>query len=236
MALVGSSGSGKSTVAKLVAGLYEPWSGEILFDGLPRAQVPRPVLAHSLAMVDQDVFLFEGTIRENIQDGNPDATDEEIEEAARRAQVLAFASTMRKGLDEPVGPNGSYLSGGQRQRVGIARALVKRAKVVVFDEATSALDGATEQASMDSLSEQSREGRTFLFVTHRAKTLNYVDRVLLLDHGRLVGFESPDRLLEDNTVFRELFGLDEDRGQEDGAEQEEDETVWPPMLGEARDQ
>jgi len=207
VAIVGRSGAGKTTLIDLVQGFYQPDSGKITIGGRDIAEVRTEVLKDSIALISQDVFLFEGSIRDNIRDGNPHASDEDIEEAARRAQVTAFSGGMKKGLDSPVGPNGSFLSGGQRQRVGIARALAKHAKIYVFDEATSALDGITERDLMEEVFLSAGPEAVFLFVTHRASTLAYVDRVMLLDRGMLIAFAEHDKLLSENETFRTLFDL-----------------------------
>jgi ATP-binding cassette, subfamily B, bacterial MsbA len=154
------------------------------------------------------VFLFDGSIRDNIHDGNKTATDAEVEEAARRASLTEALRDMPKGLDTPVGPNGRSLSGGQKQRVGIARALLKQAKLYIFDEATSALDGDNERAIMQTLVSE-LPGKTILFITHRGSTLAYVDKAMLLEKGELVAFGSVKALQAEHSRFRSLFNLDE---------------------------
>jgi ABC-type multidrug transport system fused ATPase/permease subunit len=143
-------------------------------------------------------------LRDNIRDGKSDATDAEIEIAARRAQLGDFLASQELGLDTPVGPNGRFLSGGQKQRVGIARALVKQAKVLVFDEATSALDVENERRIMNMLRDELQDPTVF-FVTHRPATLAYVDRVLMLKAGEVVGFDTRLALETENAAFHELF-------------------------------
>lgn len=207
VAIVGRSGAGKTTLIDLVQGFYKPKSGRITIGGRDLAEVRRDSLRGAIALISQDVFLFEGSIRDNIRDGHPGATDLEIEEAARRAQVTAFTQNMALGLDSPVGPNGSFLSGGQRQRVGIARALAKHAKIYIFDEATSALDGITERDVMAEVFASAGSDAVFLFVTHRASTLGYVDRVMLLERGQLVAFAAHGEMIEANSSYRTLFNL-----------------------------
>lgn len=213
VAIVGRSGAGKTTLIDLVQGFYQPTSGRITIGGRDIAEVRPDALRAAIALISQDVFLFEGTIRDNIRDGNPAATDAEIEEAARRAQVTGFSAAMPLGLDSPVGPNGSFLSGGQRQRVGIARALAKHAKVYVFDEATSALDGITERDLMAEIFAATGSDAVFLFVTHRASTLSYVDRVILLERGELVAFAAHEDLMATNDTYRTLFNLVLEEGE-----------------------
>lgn len=207
IAIVGRSGAGKTTLIDLVQGFYQPTSGTVSIAGHDLRDVASDSIRETIALISQDVFLFEGTIRENIRDGDPQASDAEIEEAARRAQVMTFADTMPKGLDTPVGPNGAFLSGGQRQRIGIARALAKHARIYIFDEATSALDGMTERAVMEEVFATADKEAVFLFVTHRPSTLAYIDRVMLLDRGQLVAFAPHDEMTSTNDTYRTLFNL-----------------------------
>ncbi len=170
------------------------------------SSVPYSDLRKHLALISQEVFLFDGSIRENIRDGNPAATDAEIEGAAKRAAVTGFTKKLDKGLDTQIGANASSLSGGQKQRIGIARALVKNAKVYIFDEATSALDGENERAIMASTLGQEKDSTT-LFITHRPSTLEWVDRIMVLEDGHLVGFDSHANLVANSEAYRTLFNL-----------------------------
>lgn len=207
VAVVGRSGAGKTTLIDLVQGFYAPQAGDITIGERNLAELRPDALRAAIALISQDVFLFEGSIRDNIRDGNSTASSAEIEEAARRAQVMDFAQNMKLGLDSPVGPNGSLLSGGQRQRVGIARALAKHAKIYIFDEATSALDGITERNLMNEVFASAGPEAVFLFVTHRASTLSYVDRVMLLERGKLLALATHDELIHANATYRTLFNL-----------------------------
>ncbi|WP_255596847.1 ABC transporter ATP-binding protein [Cognatishimia sp. MH4019] len=203
-AVVGSSGAGKTTLIDLVQGFYTPESGEILLGGVDISTLSPAQRVTQIALISQDVFLFDGTIRDNIRDGRADATNAQIEDAARKATVLDFADTLPDGLDTEIGPNGSNLSGGQKQRVGIARALIKPAKVFIYDEATSALDGETEQRVMQAIRETTPDS-VVLFVTHRASTLEWMDKVLVLDEGRVVAFDTVDKVRASSDHFKAIF-------------------------------
>jgi len=184
-ALVGPSGAGKSTVISLIPRFYDPKDGEILIDGQDIAHITKRSLRRQLAYVSQQPYLFEGTIRDNIRYGRPEATDEDIEKAARLAYAHDFILAQPQGYDTPVGENGVTLSGGQRQRLSIARALVRNAPILLLDEATSALDTESEAAVQKALDE-AMTGRTVVVIAHRLSTVVRADKIIVMQQGRVV--------------------------------------------------
>lgn len=185
VALVGPSGAGKSTIASLLLRLYDPTEGRILFDGRGSEGFPLTALRSQMAVVMQDVFLFGGTIRENIAYGRPGATEEEITEAARQANAWDFIQSFPDRLDTVVGERGVQLSGGQRQRIAIARAVLKNPRILILDEATSSLDSESERQVQEAL-EKIMEGRTSLVIAHRLSTVRKADLIIVLNDGRIV--------------------------------------------------
>jgi len=183
IALVGGSGSGKSTVSRLIAGLYEPWEGSIRFDGCDRTQIPRSLLAASIAFVDQEIFLFEGTVRDNVTLWDPSIPDEDVVAALKDAMVYDAVSARPGSINSIVSEGGRNFCGGQRQRLEIARALVRLPSVMVLDEATSALDAETEKRIDDNLR---RRGCACVIIAHRLSTVRDSDEILVLDQGDLV--------------------------------------------------
>ncbi len=192
-ALVGPSGAGKSTIISLIPRFYDPLSGEILIDGQNIAGVTKQSLRAGLAYVSQQPYLFEGSIRDNIRYGRPDATDDEIEEAARLAYAHDFILAQPQGYDTPVGEHGVTLSGGQRQRLSIARALVRNAPVLLLDEATSALDTESEAAVQKAL-EEAMSGRTVIVIAHRLSTVVNADKIVVMKEGIVVEEGSHEEL------------------------------------------
>ena len=184
-ALVGPSGAGKSTIISLIPRFYDPAEGQILIDGQDIANVTKASLRHSLAYVTQQPYLFEGTIRDNIRYGRPEATDAEVEEAARLAHAHEFILMQPAGYETPVGEHGMTLSGGQRQRLSIARALVRNAPILLLDEATSALDNESEAAVQRAL-DSAMHGRTVVVIAHRLSTIVNADKIIVMHEGRAV--------------------------------------------------
>lgn len=185
VALVGATGSGKSTLIKLLLRFYEPTQGDILIDGQSTREVSLQSLRRSIGLVSQDVYLFEGTVRENLVYGRPGATDSEIIEAAQTAEAWSFIEALPQGLETLVGERGARLSGGQRQRLSLARALLKNSPILVLDEATSAVDNETEAAIQRSL-KRIGHNRTVIVIAHRLSTIVDADSILVVENGRVI--------------------------------------------------
>ncbi len=204
IAFVGGTGAGKSTLLSLLLRFYEPSRGAVFVDGHDVKDATRRSLRSQIGMVLQDTVLFSSTIRENIAYGRPGATDEEIREAARRAQAIDFIEKLPRGFDNLVGERGGHLSVGQRQRIGIARAFLKDAPIMLLDEPTSALDPATEFAIMETL-EELMAGRTALIVTHRLATVHQFGKIAVLKDGRIVEFGAGPELLAKGGAYADLW-------------------------------
>lgn len=194
VALVGQSGAGKSTIASLLLQFYEPVSGAVMFDGKPASEYDLRSLRNQMGIVPQEVILFGGTIRENIAYGNPEASENQIIEAAKQANAMEFIDRFESGLDTVVGERGVQLSGGQRQRIAIARAILKNPKVLILDEATSSLDSESEEYIQDAL-EKLMKGRTSIVIAHRLSTIKNADKILVLKDGEIVESGTHDELL-----------------------------------------
>ncbi len=203
-ALVGPSGGGKSTIISLVQRLYEPNAGTVRIDGQDVSAVNMRSLREGIAFVAQDVFLFRGTIRDNIALGRPDATEAEIVTAARKAHAYDFIAGFDRGFDTEVGEHGAKLSGGQRQRIAIARAFLKKASIILLDEPTAALDSESEREVQKALADL-RVGRTTIVVAHRLQTIVDADRICVIENGRAVEFGTHDELMGRRGSYHSFF-------------------------------
>ena len=204
VAIVGSSGGGKSTLCQLLPRFYDVQDGRITVDGTDVRNVTLESLRRAIGIVQQDVFLFADTVRENIRYGRPDATDEEVEAAAKKAEIYADIMEMPHGFDTYVGERGTLLSGGQKQRVAIARIFLKNPPILILDEATSALDSVTEskiQRALDTLA----EGRTTLIIAHRLSTIRSANRILVVEDGLIAEAGSHEELMELGGVYATLY-------------------------------
>jgi ATP-binding cassette subfamily B multidrug efflux pump len=204
IALVGPTGAGKSTIASLLARLYDVDEGAVRIDGVDVRRIASADLRRLVTLVPQDVFLFADTIRENIRYGKPDASDQEVEAAARRAQAHNFVVGLRRGYDSQVGERGVTLSGGQRQLVAFARALLADPRILVLDEATANVDAYTEARIQEAMDEIRRD-RTTVIIAHRFSTLGKADRIVVVDDGRIVGQGMHESLIESNPTYRRLY-------------------------------
>ena len=203
-ALVGPSGGGKSTIISLVQRLYEPETGRVLIDGQDVTGVNTRSLRDAIAFVAQDVFLFRGSVRDNIALGRPGASEAEIMDAARRAHAYDFIMGFDRGFDTEVGEQGAKLSGGQRQRIAIARAFLKKASIILLDEPTAALDSESEREVQKAL-EELRVGRTTIVVAHRLQTIVDADRICVIENGRAVEFGTHDELMARRASYHSFF-------------------------------
>lgn len=206
VALVGESGGGKSTIVNLLLGLYEPRAGEVEVVGRSSTELPLDELRSRIGVVFQDASLFSGTLRENIAYGRPGASDEEVADAARRANADGFVRRFPGGYEQVIGERGLKLSGGQRQRIAVARAILKDAPVLVLDEATSALDTKAERQVQKGLDEL-MEGRTSLIIAHRLSTIASVDRIVTLEDGRIDEIGTPAELAASGGIYAQLLEL-----------------------------
>jgi ATP-binding cassette subfamily B protein len=217
VALVGPMGSGKSSLVSLIARLYDPSAGRVFLDGADVRSVTLRSLREAVGVVSDDPFLFSATVAENISYARPDATREEVEEAARLAQANEFIARLPEGFETRVGERGLTLSGGQRQRLAIARALIANPRVLILDDATSSVDSSTEQSIKLALA-RVMSGRTTFIIAHRPSTLALADEIVVLEHGRIVASGDYEEVLQASDFYRELLArgtpaVDSDAGR-----------------------
>jgi ABC-type multidrug transport system fused ATPase/permease subunit len=203
VALVGLTGAGKTTLASLIPRFFEPTGGYVLVDDVDVSRYSLRSLREQIALVPQEPVLFTGTIADNIRYGRLEASDEEVEAAARAAHVHHFVQRLAKGYDTQVAEAGATLSGGERQRLGIARALLKDAPMLILDEPTSSLDSISEEAVFDAL-RRLREGRTTIVIAHRLSTIRDATRILVLHEGRLMAQGTHEELVASNDLYRRM--------------------------------
>jgi ATP-binding cassette subfamily B protein len=206
VALVGESGAGKSTTVSLLARFYEADSGSIKIDGIDVSEVSQKSLHNSIGFVQQNVFLFDASIKENLRYGKPDATDEEMWEALKNAHLYDFVKSLPNGLDTEVGERGTRLSGGQKQRLSIARVFLKNPPILVFDEATSSLDTESETLIQGAFNELA-VGRTSIVIAHRLSTIIDCDIIFVLDKGRVVESGTHEELLNAKGCYYKLYSF-----------------------------
>ena len=222
MAFVGPSGAGKSTAFQLLLRFYDPSSGRILIDGLDIALANPSAVRAQIGLVPQETVIFGASARENIRYGRPDASDADIEDAARAAAADEFISRLPSGYDTFLGERGARLSGGQKQRIAIARAILKNPPILLLDEATSSLDSESERLVQDAL-ERLMRNRTTLVIAHRLATAINSDRIVVIDRGRIVGIGRHDELLRHNALYARLAELQ-------FGERERGNSPWPISM------
>jgi ABC-type multidrug transport system fused ATPase/permease subunit len=206
LALVGTSGGGKSTIASLVLNYYPLSGGKLYFDGIDSSEIDLKHLREHIAVVPQDVILFAGTIQENIAFGRENATVEEIQEAAKQANAWEFIQSFPDGMQTQVGDRGIQLSGGQKQRIAIARAILKNPTILILDEATSALDSESERVVQDAL-DHLMKGRTSIVIAHRLSTIRNADRILVLNQGTVAESGNHEELMQMKGIYADLVSM-----------------------------
>lgn len=212
VAIVGPSGAGKTTLVNLIPRFYDPTAGEILVDGIPITKVTQRSLRQKIGLVPQETILFGVSVRENIRYGRLDATDEEVEAAAKAANAHEFIVKLPQGYDTVLGEKGQGLSGGQRQRLAIARAVLKNPRILILDEATSALDTESERLVQEAL-ERLMKNRTTFIIAHRLSTIINADRILVLNDGRIQESGTHGALMEQNGLYSKLYEMQYTRGR-----------------------
>ena len=204
MAIVGPSGSGKSTIINLIPRLYDVKGGKVCFDGIDVREMDLELLRKNVGVVSQETYLFNGTIRDNLQYANPDATEDDMIEACKKANIYDFISAQEKGLDTMVGNRGLKLSGGEKQRISIARVLLKNPALLIFDEATSALDSISESRIQEAIDPIIKE-RTSILIAHRLSTILAADEIYVLKDGQIVEHGQHKELVASGGVYTELY-------------------------------
>ena len=203
-AIVGPSGSGKSTIAKLMAGFWDAGKGIVRYGGVDLKQIPFDQLMGEISYVAQDNFLFDRSIRENIRMGRPEATDHEVEEAAKAANSHEFIMQLPNGYDTPAGEAGDRLSGGERQRITIARAMLKPSRTVILDEATAYADPQSEAQIQEAVG-RLVQGKTLIVVAHRLSTIQNADQILVVDEGHIAASGTQKELLDSCPLYRRMW-------------------------------
>ncbi len=210
VALVGQTGSGKTTLAKLISRTHDPSSGQVLVDGVDVRDWNLATLRKQISIIEQDVFLFSRTLAENIAFGRPNATQAEIEQAAKTAQAHDFILAFKDGYDTIIGERGITLSGGQRQRIALARAFLTDPRILILDDSTSSIDSATEDQIQRAIF-RAAEGRTTLIITHRISQIRWADQIIVLRRGRIAAAGSHEELMELSDTYRLIFTRDEEK-------------------------
>jgi ATP-binding cassette subfamily B protein len=206
IAFVGPSGSGKTTLMKLLVGLYRPQEGKILYNGIDETSINFDDLRHQIGFVTQDTQLFSGTIRENLMFVNPEATEEELMDALHKASCTSLLKRAEKGVDTMIGEGGLKLSGGERQRLSIARALIRKPRVLIFDEATSALDSLTEEEVTNTIRQvSSQRDQITILIAHRLSTIMHADRIYVLERGDIIETGTHESLLEEKGLYYAMW-------------------------------
>ena len=204
IAFVGSSGVGKTTICSLIPRFYEATKGNVLIDGINVKEIKQQSLRENIGIVQQDVYLFTGTIMDNIRYGNLEASDEEVIEAAKKANAHDFIMELEEGYDTDCGQRGVKLSGGQKQRISIARVFLKNPPILIFDEATSALDNESESIVQESLEKLSQDRTTFV-IAHRLSTIKNADQIIVMDQGHIVEIGNHEELLQKQGYYHQLY-------------------------------
>ena len=215
VAVMGESGSGKSTLLNLLASLDRPTGGAVLLDGVDVRDYPLEALRERIGMVLQTNVLFTGTVRENLLWGRPDASEEELVQAAKDAQAYDFIMGLPDGFDTQLTQGGTNVSGGQKQRLCIARAMLRKPAILILDDSTSAVDSATEGRIRESFRENLK-GTTVIIIAQRISSVQYADKIVVLDEGAVAGAGTHDELMKTNQIYREIYDSQQEGGGDNG--------------------